>query len=337
MKKLWLLLLLSLSVQTGLTEHLSPLQTEFKESLALRFTHDQFQNLMMSYQQELHNTQQQLNRTERLMEREKNSAPAGLAVYTLPFQLIPPQVFHQALRSYADNITVTKIQRPQRTEVIFHFPPLDKNISNAFSRYHLMAPKITVTSVLLSNGQALTVNKVISSNVGEQSLSLPTKDATILKINLTLDYQIPENVQSFTLTKLDPIKDGVRWMPSADHVVVLELNEPIANEIIYIDGQNSAGKTLAAEQNDRINNPNEIAILKARIALYRGLLEAVNAKTVRNNQEALDHLVTHAENLLMLQSDPRRELVRVFSHPISTVTVYKVGNAMDKQYNFALY
>lgn len=338
MKKLWLMFLLhTMLLPMSLADSLTPLQQAYQQSLSLRFKHDQLQNIAHSFQKELHSSQQQLIRTERLIALEKQSQPTGLVAYTLPFQLIPPNVWQQAALSYANHITVTKIQRNQRMEVIFNFPPFDKNISNAFARYRLTPPAIKVTSVLLSSGQSIEINRRISTNVGEQSLSIPTGDATILKINLVMDYQVPKEVRTFTLTKLDATQNGVRWMPSATHIVVLELTESLAEDIIHVDGKNREGKTLAADQNDRIYNPNEVAILQARIALYTQMLTAIREQHIHTNQEALDYLVMHAENLLTLQDDPRRELVRVFTSPVSEVIIYQVGDALDLQHLFAIY
>lgn len=313
---------------------------ELKQSLTQRFKFENLRNIRNNYEKEIAVLETQYQRNKQIDDFQKRQRPDAIktSVYTSPFSFISSKEWDEGILNYSQRITITKIPRRTTTEVIFHFPELPTSVKNNLITYRLEAPVIKVASVLLSSGKLLPIDKVISPKFDEQSITIPTDNATILKINLEMDYQIPNELSSkVILTRDNPSSNNISLLPSFDNVVLIQLNQDLINSIINIDATDDKGNTLASKTSEKTNDINYLSTQALRIELIKGFLKAMDDKKINNNQEAIDYFVNHSDAYLTSLNNPIRQLAKSFSGNIEQVIIYITDQPINKKQSFAIY
>lgn len=319
---------------------LSDQQAELEASLTLRFKYESLANMRESYEKELHVLETQYQRNKQIEDFQKKQRPDSIKtpVYTRPYAFISSEEWQQSTLEYVNNIKTTEIPRRNATEVVFHFPNVSSKIKNNFPEYRIDPPKITVVSVLLSSGKLIKFDKIISSRPDEQSITVETEGSTILKINLIMNYQIPnENSSKIILSKDKPNSNGIVLIPSFDNVVTLQLSANKANSVMHIDAVDVRGNTLASQSAQKTNNINDLSTMSMRIEILQEFIEAVDKKEVKNKEEAIKFIVDHSGAYLQSYNNPIRELSKSFTGKIEQAIIYTIDNPKNLEYSFSLY
>lgn len=342
MKKILTTLLLVISFNQSLlwSNTLENQQEELKKILSLRFKYDNLKNIRDNYEKELHVLEIQYERNKQIEDFQKRQKEEEIktAVYTSPFNFITSQEWEQGFIKYVNAISLTKVARRNSTELIFHFPPISSKIKNQLNNYRTEMPIVKVTSVLLSSGKLITVDKKISAKIDEQSLSIETEDATVLKVNLSMTYLLPiEKNAKVILSKQSPNNHDMQLLPAFNNVALIELDAKKATSIIQIDAIDVKGNTLATRTPEKLNNINELSIQATRIDLLANFIQAIDDRTIKNTQEAIDFFVENSASYLVSVNKQTRHLSKSFAGKIEQVVIYTIDNPIEKQYDFSIY
>lgn len=204
--------------------------------------------------------------------------------------------------------------------------------------YNIQIPTLKVASVLLSSGKLIPVDQVISSKLDEQSVTIETDNASILKINLAMNYQLPTETNARTiLTAHKPDTNGMMLLPSFDNVVTLQLTQEKADAIIQIDATDIKGNTLASKSSEKIANTNDLSTQAIRIDLIKGFIKALDDREIKNQKDAVDYLTKNSESYLASSNNTVRQLTKSFAGKIEQVIIYTIGTPIDKTYEFSIY
>lgn len=311
-----------------------------EQSLSLLFKYKNVQQIKEMYAAELNILEIQYERNKQVEDFQKRQQPEVVRtpIFTSPSTLISSKEWEEKTLDYANKISVTKIPRRSNTELVFHFPQMNPTIYSALDSYKIQFPTLKVVSVLLSSGKLLTVDQTISSKVREQSITIETDGDTILKINLKIDYQIPNESNAKTiLSASNPSVNGITLLPSFANVMLLKLSEDKVNSIIYIDAEDRSGYTLATKTEEKIINTNDLSTQSSRIELLKGLIKGIDDKKIKFPREASDYLIKNSDKYLEFLSNPTRELSKTFSGDISRIIIYTAENPVNKTLEFSLY
>ena len=191
---------------------------------------------------------------------------------------------------------------------------------------------------MLSSGKLIPVDPTISSKLDEQSITVDTDNASILKINLAMDYQLPTETNSKTiLTTHQPNSNDMTLLPAFDNVVTLQLTQEKADSIIQIDATDIKGNTLASKSSEKIANTNDLSTQALRIDLIKGLIKAMDDKEIKNQKDVVDYLVKNSESYLISSNNTVRQLTKSFAGKIEQVIIYTIGAPINKTYEFSIY
>lgn len=342
MKKILATLLMTIlaSQSTLLAETMDAQKEALQQTLTLRFKHETLKSIKENYEKELNVLEAQYARNKQIEDFQKRQRPDAIrtAVYTSPFPFITDEEWKESLIGYANQMSVTKVPRRNSTEIIFHFPEVSTQFKNRLETYRLEVPTLKVISVLLSSGKLIEVDKNISPKISEQSITLETDNASILKINLLMDYQVPnDNSAKTILTAQSPTAHGMTLLPSFDSVVLLQLDSQKAESIIHIDAQDARGNTLATKTPEKVNNVNDLSTQAIRIDLLKGFVQAIENKDIKNQKEAVDYFLKHSEAYLKSSNNTNRQLTKGFSGIVDKVIIYTAEEPMPEQYSFSIY
>lgn len=342
MKKFLLTVLLGLLINhsLALAESIEEQQEELRKVLTLRFKYENLKKIRDSYEKELNILEAQYERNKQIEDFQKKQRPDNIqtAVYTKPFEFISSAEWDQSLKQYASELTVTKIPRKNSTDLIFHFPNISNTTQTKLETYKIPAPTWKVTSVLLSSGKLLTIDQVISSKLDQQSITVETDNAAILKINLLMEYQVPsENNTKTILSQSQSYANDIMLIPSFDNVATLQLTQAKANSIIHIDAVDVRNNTLASKSSARLTNTNDLSTQAIRIDMLKGFIKALDDKEIKNSKDAVEYLVQNTESYLISANDPTRQLSQAFAGKIEQIIVYTIAEPIEKQYNFSIY
>ena len=218
MKKFLLTVLIGLFAnQTFIwAETLKEQQEEFRKVLTLRFKYENLKSIRDNYEKELNVLEAQYERNKQIEDFQRKQRPDDIrmSVYTTPFTFMSSETWEQNIIEYAKTLTITKIPRTASTDIIFHFPTVSNKMKNQLETYNIQVPTLKVVSVLLSSGKLIPVDKIISSKLDEQSITVETDNASILKVNLSMDYQLPTETNAKTiLTAQKPDANGIALLP----------------------------------------------------------------------------------------------------------------------------
>ena len=342
MKKFLLTVLIGLFAnQTFIwADTLEEQQEEFRKVLTLRFKYENLKSIRDNYEKELNVLEAQYERNKQIEDFQKKQRPDDIrmSVYTTPFTFMSSEIWEQNILDYAKELTVTKIPRKGSTDIIFHFPTVSNKMKTQLDTYNIQVPTLKVVSVLLSSGKLIPVDKAISSKLDEQSITVETDNASILKINLAMDYQLPTETNSQTiLTAQTPDANGMALLPSFDNVVTLQLTQEKADSIIQIDATDIKGNTLASKSSEKITNTNDLSTQAIRIDLIRGFIKALDDKEIKNQKDAADYLANNAESYLTSSNNTVRQLTKSFAGKVEQAIIYTVGTPINKTYEFSIY
>lgn len=323
-----------------LADTLEQQQEEFRKILSLRFKYENLKSIRDNYEKELNVLEAQYERNKQIEDFQKRQRPdvIRMAVYTTAFNFISSEEWNKNITNYADELTVTKIPRRSSTDVVFHFPTLSAKIKSQFDTYKIEIPTLKVVSVLLSSGKLVPIDQIISSKIDEQSITVETDNASILKINLIMDYEIPaeDNIKT-TLTEMNPNSHGIMLLPTFENTALLQLDQDTADNIIQIDAMDDKGNILAARGSEKIVNINDLSTQAIRIDMIKSFLKAMDDKEIKNQKDAVNFLVDNSESYLLSANNTTRHLSKAFSGKIAQVIIYTTGTPIKKQYEFSIY
>ncbi len=315
-------------------------QEEFRKVLTLRFKYENLKSIRDNYEKELNVLEAQYERNKQIEDFQKKQRPDDIrtSVYTTPFTFISSETWEQNILDYAKELSVTKIPRKSSTDIIFHFPTVSNKMKAQLETYNIQIPTLKVASVLLSSGKLIPVDQVISSKLDEQSVTIETDNASILKINLAMNYQLPTETNARTiLTAHKPDTNGMMLLPSFDNVVTLQLTQEKADAIIQIDATDIKGNTLASKSSEKIANTNDLSTQAIRIDLIKGFIKALDDREIKNQKDAVDYLTKNSESYLASSNNTVRQLTKSFAGKIEQVIIYTIGTPIDKTYEFSIY
>lgn len=342
MKKILLAVLLGVlaSQSATLAESIEEQQEELRKVLTMRFKYENLKSIRDNYEKELNVLEAQYQRNKQIEDFQKKQPAAEIktAVYTTPFTFISNEVWEQNIINYAKDLTVTKIPRKDSSDLIFHFPTISNQMKSQLDTYKIQAPTLKVVSVLLSSGKIIPLDKTISPKLDEQSITVDTDNASILKINLAMTYQVPTEQNSKTiLTQQKPSENGMTLLPSFDNVVVLQLTQDKAQSIIQIDATDVRSNTLASKSAEKINNANDLSTQAIRIDMLKGFIKALDDKEIKNQKDAAEYLVKNSEPYLISSNNSMRQLTKSFAGKVEQVIIYTIDEPIEKQYTFSIY
>lgn len=342
MKKFLLTVFIGLLIGQNFTwaDTIEQQQEEFRNILTLRFKYENLKSIRDNYEKELNVLEAQYERNKQIEDFQKKQRPEIIktSIYTTPFVFTSHDEWNNLIMKYASQLSVTKIPRKTTTDIIFHFPNIPSKIKNQLDSYKIQMPILTVTSVLLSSGKLLPVDKTISPKLDEQSITVETDGASILKINLKMNYQLPttQNAQTI-LTQQNPNQNDITLLPSFDNVAALQLTQEKADSIIQIDALDIRGNALASKGSEKITNINDLSTQAIRIDMLKGFIKALDDKEIKNQKDAVDYLVKHSESYLVSSANTIRHLSKPFAGKIEQVIVYTVNEPENKEYQFSIY
>lgn len=342
MKKILLTVLLGVLANQSITwaQSIEEQQEELRKVLTMRFKYENLKSIRDNYEKELNVLEAQYQRNKQIEDFQKKQVPDDIrtAVYTTPFTFISSEAWEQNMMNYAKELTVTKIPRKASSDLIFHFPTISNQMKSQLENYKIPAPTLTVVSVLLSSGKIIPIDKIISPKLDEQSITVETDNASILKINLAMTYQLPTEKNSKTiLTQQKPSENGISLLPSFDNVVTLQLTQDKAQSIIQIDATDVRSNTLAAKSSEKINNVNDLSTQAIRIDMLKGFIKALDDKEIKNQKDATEYLVKNSESYLISSNNTMRQLTKSFAGKIEQVIIYTIDKPTEKQYTFSIY
>ncbi|GAA5099798.1 hypothetical protein [Wohlfahrtiimonas larvae] len=342
MKRFLLTVVLGLFVNQTLTwaDTLEEQQEEFRKVLTMRFKYENLKSIRDNYEKELNVLEAQYERNKQIEDFQKKQRPDNIqtAVYTKPFAFTSATEWDQLLKGYSESLTVTKIPRKNSTDLIFHFPNISSATQSKFETYKIQTPTWKVISVLLSSGKLIPVDKTISPKLDEQSITVETNNASILKINLVMNYQLPSEKNAKTiLTQNNPNGNDMMLLPSFDNVATLQLTQEKANSIIHIDAIDVRNNTLATKTPEKITNTNDLSTQAIRIDMLKGFIKALDDKEIKNQKDAIEYLVNNSESYLISSNSTIRQLSKSFTGKIEQVVVYTIDTPIEKHYEFSIY
>lgn len=342
MLKIITLFILSILINHSLSwsQTIEQQQEELRSILELRFKNENLKAIRDAYEKELFILEAQYDRNKQIEDFQKRQQADTIttAVYTSKFNYVTPDQWQKNLTKYADDITVTKINRQNTTELIFHFPTKNSHTKKQFETYRLPTPTIKVVSVLLASRKLVEINQVISPKINEQTVSVKTDNASILKINLEMTYQIPAEETFMTiLTPNQANQNGLTLLPAFDNVALLQLSKDKADSIIHIEAIDMRGNALATHSPEKLININNLSTQAMRIDMLKSFLASLDNQTIKNQHEAIDFLLKNSESYLLSANNTQRQLSKSFTGKIEQVIVYAVDNLQTLNYKFSIY
>lgn len=322
------------------TNTLESQQEELKKILTLRFKYENLKNIRENYEKELNVLELQYERNKKIEDFQKKQPEEEIKtpVYTTVFNFIPTAIWEDNFIKYADTIKLTEVPRRSTTELIFNFPSISSKIKNQLSTYKTQMPIVTVTSVLLASGKLLEINKVVSPKIDEQSITVPTEGASIVKVNLSMSYFLPIEQNSKTiLSRETPKLNDMELLPSFKNVAMIELEATKADTIIQIDAVDVKGNYLATRTTERISNTNDLSTQAIRIDLLRNFLKAIDDRDIKTPQDALDFLLKNSDAYLIAFNKSTRHLSKSFAGNIEQIIVYTIDGTTEKKHDFSIY
>jgi len=315
-------------------------QEEFRKTLTLRFKYENLKSIRDNYEKELNVLEAQYERNKQIEDFQKKQTPDEITttVYTTPFIFKSSEEWNQYITNYAKAVTVTKIPRKSSTDLVFHFPNISNKIKTQLETYKIQIPTLKVVSVLLSSGKLVPIDQIISSKLDEQSITVDTNNASILKINLLITYQLPTEKNSKTiLSSQIPDANGMTLLPNFDNIVLLQLTQDKVNSIIQIDAVDVRGNTLASKSSEKITNTNDLSTQAIRIDMIKGFIKAIDDREIKNQKEAVEYLVNNSESYLISNNNTVRQLSKSFAGKIEQIIIYTIDAPIEKEYEFSIY
>ncbi len=342
MKKLLLTVLIGLFAHQAFSwaDTLEEQQAEFRKVLSLRFKYESLKSIRDNYEKELNVLEAQYERNKQIEDFQRKQRPDDIrtAVYTSPFSFISSETWEQTTIKYAQELKVTKIPRRASTDLIFHFPSISNKLKSQLETYKIQLPTLKVVSVLLSSGKLIPVDQTISYKLDEQSIAVDTGNASILKINLAMNYQLPTDKNlKIILTAQNSDSNGIMLLPSFDNVATLQLTQDQIDSIIQIDAVDIRGNTLASKSAEKTTNTNDLSTQAIRIDMLQGFIKAIDDKEIQNQQQAVEYLVKNSESYLISSNNAVRQLTKSFTGKIEQVIVYTIDEPVEKEYKFSIY
>ncbi|MGL4675376.1 MAG: hypothetical protein ACRCXK_10995, partial [Wohlfahrtiimonas sp.] len=286
MKKFLMTVFLGLLTSQSFTwpDTLEQQQEEFKKILTLRFKYENLKSIRDNYEKELNVLEAQYQRNKQIEDFQKRQRPEAIktAVYTTPFIFTNGDEWNDSIINYANQLSVTKIPRKTSTDIIFHFPNVSSKMKSQLDNYKIQVPTLKVVSVLLSSGKLIAVDKTISAKLDEQSIAVETEGASILKINLVMNYQLPTEKNAKTiLTQQKPNQNDMTLLPSFESVALLQLSQAKADSIIQIDAIDMRGNTLASKGAEKLTNINDLSTQAIRIDMLQNFIKALDDREIK--------------------------------------------------------
>lgn len=341
MKKIFAMALFSImTTQTTVwADSLAEQQESLRNTLNFRFKQETLKNIKEIYEKELDVLEVQYQRNKKLEEfQNKQTADiVSVPVFTHPFKFITSSEWDKGTINYANLIKALKVTHGAETELQFSFPEVSPELEAQISRYKINPPKFTVVSVLLSSGKLLKLDQMINDS-DHKAVTVATDGAKVLKINLEMRYQSPDEQNAKTvLTRNDPERNGITLLPSFDNVVTLQMDERKANAIVQVDALDAKGNTLSTKVAEKISTINDLENQATRINMIKELINKIDDRSIKNNVEAINFIVEKSIDPIKGNTANQRVYTKTFLGKVSKVLVYTTDQSEVKTYSFSIY